>query len=345
MDVLSIYAPSWDPYDSYGIIANELARYLGQRGVHVNAMHANGEVYHETQARDVQQIVRRPVEPVFGGIHLGYPTAYDRRGAMGALGPKVAITMFESTQLPEGWAEILNRCAAVIVPSRWQGEVFEACGVRVPVHVIPLGIGAAYRAVERDPERKPYTFLAIADRGRRKGWFLAAAAFAQAFGRDVDYQLVLKARVGEALFRIEAPNVTVLRQDMTEQELQTLYASADCMVFPSAGEGFGLPPREFAATGGTVIATDWSGTADDLPEWGYPLAYDLVPAWKGEPGREGLGVWARPGVDDLAQTMCYVSRRQARTLRRARQAAVNVRRLYDWGRFAEGVWDVWQEIA
>src|ERR1019366_4544938 len=43
-----------------------------------------------------------------------------------------------------------------------------------------------------------------------------------------------------------------------------LYASADCFVLPTRGEGFGLPAIEAGACGLPVITTNYSGQTDFL---------------------------------------------------------------------------------
>src|SRR5574343_2099652 len=54
---------------------------------------------------------------------------------------KVAyFSMWESTKLPPGSAEVLNQAEVVIVPSKWCETCFSASGVRSPIRVAQLGI-------------------------------------------------------------------------------------------------------------------------------------------------------------------------------------------------------------
>lgn len=349
MDALTIYTPGhWDMYDSYGLIACELACHLSALGVRVSAM-GHGETVRDNQPDDVRAITAQPIVPTYGGILLGYPTGYAKHGYMASRGPRIAVTMFESTGLPPGWVEPLNDCDAVVVPSRWLVDVFRAHGVTAPIHVIPLGLGESYQPAVRSADREPFTFLTFSDRGRRKGGVWAEQAFVQAFDDDPRVRLLVKRRAHDIGIECRNTNIDIVQRDMTERELYELYLSCDAMVNPNMGEGFGLIPREFAATGGITLATNWSGTADDIGIWGIPLPYELVEAdWRGNRHLEPiapLGVWAQPDIERTAQMMRDVFEHRDYYQRRAEAVAPRVRRMYSWRRFAERVLDIWRGVA
>lgn len=349
MDVISIYAPgNLDIYDSYGLIACELLRHLDASGVYVNAF-SRGNRNHENQPEDIARLTRQPVRPSCGGLFLGYPTGYaDHTNALGQIGNRIAITMFESSKIPGAWVEPLNEMDAVIVPSRFCFDVFADCGVSKDLlHIVPLGISEAYQPITRNTER-PLTFLAFLDRGARKGGHAAVQAFVKAFGDRDDVQLILKSREPKVRIEITNPNIKVVQEDMTEAELAELYGRCDVLINPNKGEGFGLIPREFAATGGIALATDWSGTADDIDAWGYPLPYNLVPAdWAGARNLEGqdLGVWAEPDIEGIADILLYsIFPHRERLQREAMANAPYIHKLYNWQSFALSVFDIWNEV-
>ncbi len=345
-DTINLGSPNWDPADSYGRIACELAWHLAAAGQRVNAL-GPGEVLRETQSEALQALLRRPIRAALGGIVLGYPTNFEQFGELVTAGPRVAVTMFESTRLPEGWVEALNACQAVIVPSRWVVDTFLEAGVTAPITRIELGISEVFRPVIRPVGRKPFTFLCIADRWRRKGWDLAVLAFQQAFGEDPDYRLVLKARAQGFPIEIAHPCVEIVREDLSEAAMQALYARCDAMVAPTRGEGLYLPPLEFAATGGMFIVTGWSGPAD-YAHLGYRLRYRMTRAWTGYERFAGqdLGEWAEPELDHLVQQMKFVAQQAGPVAwARAWRNAQVVRQRYDWRRFAAGVLRVWCEVT
>lgn len=330
---LSIYSPNWDPYDSYGIIAHRLAEWISQY-TQVNKL--GGVV------EDVQTIV-----PSFGGLLLGYPTLYEPFGPLAKMGKRVAVTMFESTVLPEGWVENLNTCHAVVVPAAWVAETFRDNGVTVPIHVVPLGIDEAYFAVQRERRRdRPFTFLALGDRASRKGWDLAWHAFRSAFRNSSAVKLIIKCRDGGLEnFASGDANVEIMRADLTVEEMAELYLNCDCMVFPTRGEGFGLPPREFAATGGSVLVTRFAGTADNLDEWGYGIPYQLVPAWNGYDEKlQNCGEWAEPDVQVLSRQMKAIFQLELEAYHSARFKRSKVVQLYDWTCFAKRVYEIYKGV-
>lgn len=338
-NVVTVYAPNHiDPCDSYGLIAHQLAAQLQTIGVYVNALSIGSRGEWD-----------RPVRPSLGGIFLGYPTSYKKHdNPLAGMGRRVAVTMFESSKLPEDWIEPLNKMDAVIVPSHFCDEVFTDSGVTAPIHVVPLGISETFKPFYRPVlPRRPFTFLAIGDRGKRKNLDAVLQAFVMAFGDDETVRLVIKTRdvKDRPGVMFTNPNIDVISTDMTEQQLYEFYCDCDCMVFPSRGEGFGLPPREFAATGGIAIATNWGGLADDIHVWGVPLETGLVPAdWGGNKTLEGqtLGVWAEPDIEVLADLMkCIADHNQAYRIR-AHHGANKIPGLYSWYKFATAVYDIWR---
>jgi glycosyltransferase involved in cell wall biosynthesis len=325
----NICSPSFDPADSYGRLARELSAGLMARGWSINHL-----------GQDAPQHL---IKPVTGGLMLGYPTDYQHFGAMPNLGRKIAITMFESTELPPGWADSLNAGAAVIVPAPFLVDIFRASGVTVPIEVVPLGISAAFAAARQRPDDGPFTFLAIADRGRRKGWHKAVLAFDKAFGHDLNYRLILKAR--SFPLRLDNANIAVIAEDYTDEQMADLYRRCQAMVFPSSGEGFGLPPREFAATGGVALATDWGGTSADISQWGVAIPVgDMVDAWPERADWHGqLGQWADIDVDTLANLMQFVTDNYAYYRAFAVNAGAFARMTYTWGRFVSGALNVLEQ--
>lgn len=350
MEIANVFTPGHlDPYDSYGLIACQLVSHLARLGVRVNAIPL-GDREMDTQPADVAAVARQPIIPAFGGFLLGYPTGYNEYGALATAGPRVAVTMFESTQIPPAWVPILNKLDAVIVPSQFCLDVFKQCGVQIPIYVVPLGIGSAYHPDERRERRpeRPFTFLAFSDRGIRKGWHHAIQAFIKAFGDDPNYQLIIKARRPTEHSRaisFSNPNITVIAEDMTEQELCNLYLSADCLINANLGEGFGIIPREFAATGGLALATNWGGTAENIEEWGLPIDYELVEAWGDDHKHRGLGLWAWPNIDELATLLEVVVETRDSWQPKCLERTARLHDMYSWERFGETACSIWRGYA
>jgi len=61
------------------------------------------------------------------------------------------------------------------------------------------------------------------------------------------------------------------------EELATLIASWDCMLYLSGGEGFGIPVVESMASGVPVIYTNYSSHAELAENGGIPVRCDLIP--------------------------------------------------------------------
>src|SRR6185437_7176382 len=96
---------------------------------------------------------------------------------------------------------------------------------------------------------------------------------------------------------------------LAASEMPRLYASADCFVLPSRGEGWGRPYMEAASTQLAVLATRWSGPMDFLHDRNSFLIdiEGVVPAPRHSDREIYIGHgWAEPSADHLAALMKHV---------------------------------------
>jgi glycosyltransferase involved in cell wall biosynthesis len=251
-------------------------------------------------------------------------------------GRQFNLTMYESTRLPEGWAEHANvKAERLIVPCEWCANVFKDNGVQVPIDVVHGGVDPEeFPIVTAKPSDDTYTFMAFGDRGARKGSDLVWQAFYKAFPHTKDVRLVIKSRPHNYRMVDMAQSdrrVSLWREDT--QSLSDVFTQADCFVFPTRGEGWGLPPREAACMGLPVITTRFSGTAVGIDHWAIPIDnYKMTTA-----SIKGGGQWAWPDVDEVASHMrwCYENRQEAK--QKGLQAAQWLRDNQTWEHSAKNL--------
>ncbi len=227
--------------------------------------------------------------------------------------PLFLLTMFEATRLPDEWAELINaNVAHLIVPCAWNVSVFRCSGVTVPISVVPLGVSTERFTKLRRLRMKddPYTFLWSGTPDLRKGWDVAYRAFCKAFGDRDDVQLILHFRDPMKVpAEFADANVRQIVRRISQDEWRLLLNQADCFVFPSRGEGWGMPPREAAASGLPVLATNWGGLAEDIRQWALPLG--VCGMSKADFGYyDEVGLWAEPDIDELVKLMRLVVRQR-----------------------------------
>lgn len=251
-------------------------------------------------------------------------------------GRLVSFTMFEATRLPENWVQVLNeRAAAVLVPCHWNEVVFRQNGVRAPIHVVRWGVDAMdFPLRERRKRTGPYTFLWSGTPDRRKGYDLAYHCFYEAFGHNSDVRLVMHFRKRPpGLVGVRDPNVVIVEGMFDRPVLRSMLRRADCFVFPSRGEGWGAPPREAAAMGLPVIATDWGGLAEEIEHWALPLRVaGRSKAEYGWPEWGDIGEWAEPDAEHLVELMRWCYAHQDEAERFGRRAARWLQECASWER-------------
>jgi glycosyltransferase involved in cell wall biosynthesis len=128
------------------------------------------------------------------------------------------------------------------------------------------------------------------------------------------------------------PNIEYIFQDYSEREMGWLWEKTNCFVFPSRGEGFGLPPLEAMAHGIPTIITNGSAL-QSFAQLGIPLPVSRkIPAIYD--GKGGVGFWDMPDEKELRSLMLQVYQNYEEEKKRAVTKAEEVWDIYNFEKIA-----------
>ena len=226
-------------------------------------------------------------------------------------GPVIVHTVWETDRIPDHWPGLCNRADGVIVPTAWNRDAFVACGVRVPIEVVPHVAcdpvpGARSAGLGFDDDT--IVFYTIARWDERKVPALTVRAFLRAFTADDPVVLVVKTgaysevrppegwassspmafatamQVAHLMRDFPNPaNVCLEVGDWPDDRIAGLHHRGDCFVTLTHGEGWGIGSFDACAYGNPVVATGWSGHLTYLDRCASLVEYDLLPVEHRDP--------------------------------------------------------------
>jgi glycosyltransferase involved in cell wall biosynthesis len=258
----------------------------------------------------------------------------------------VLVSMWEGDALPPAIAQNIARADWCVVPSKYCQAVWRRHGLEAAV--MPLGLPEPYiacdpaRPILANPDRV-LRFLWVGSRLARKGWEFLAPAWARVFRPSDPAELYVKT-IGDGTV-LEAPGcrATIDQRDLDEGQMFELYRSADVFLFPSYGEGFGLPALEAMATGCLVVAPEISGLTEFVNQ------YTALPIELGAPvvAEYGAEYVARfPTVEGLARALATVKRGWGTApLETIRRTGCQHARKFTWRASAERLVEILRAIA
>ena len=257
-------------------------------------------------------------------------SAMEPRAVRSVPGRHWYLTMCEGNRVGENNMRRIKHTNVerLIVPCEHNRLAFIASGWKGPIDVLALGTDPDEFTPRPQRADRPYTFLALADRGDRKGWHEVFDAFYAAFGGKTHGEKDVRLRVKclpkssnlmTALLKLQDGDPRVFYDVSVFEDMADLYAEVDCVVMPSHVEGWGMPHREAAMMGLPVITLAYSGLDDGhTDEWsivvqGHPVV--MPPPKKGDSSE-----WMVADIDDLASAMrgCFENPEDAR--RKGKQA-------------------------
>lgn len=335
------------PTDGYGRYSGYLIRALRKAGVQVTPHFAGaGKAARWLQDEWGMDFVNTPTISCLPPFYL--------QGLPKGSAPHWLITMTEGSELPDDWASTIHEAgiSRVIVPCQHNAHAFRDGGVTCPISVIHGGTDPDEFPLSQRQPSLPYTFLTLADRGKRKGWFEVYNAFFMAFGTHEEMgpdkvRLIIKCRPkGNDLidFILEKcpwidPRITFLREDMAN--MADFYALGDCLALPSRSEGWGMPHREAAMMGLPVITQAYSGMDDgNTHQWAQIVYGGRMEPVEVQKDRHLKGQWRTCDREELAQVMrgCYASPGAAR--HEGQRAAAWLREHQTWDHSALNLIDL-----
>lgn len=231
-------------------------------------------------------------------VHVGIPSEFAIHGTY-----NIGITAgLEATQISADWVEKSNSMTCIVVPSKFCKNVFESCGVTVPIHVVGEGVDLNFFNSTVEGElpleiKTEFNFLFSGQWGQagfdRKQVELLINIFQHTFQNDPKFGLILKTHINnisspDAIFtqnRIHSivkdknTNIKLLHGELTETELGQLYHHPKIKAFISltSGEGWNRPAAEAVACDLPVMLPDWSGHMDFIkPEHSTVFTTTLV---------------------------------------------------------------------
>jgi glycosyltransferase involved in cell wall biosynthesis len=274
-----------------------------------------------------------------------------RRARTGAL---TCIVPWEHRAVPRAWVREIERSVDELwAPSEFVARAFIEAGVCSDrVQVLPYGFHPAIFNCEVKPWRPPgcrgCVFLYVGGTIRRKGTDLLLQAYADAFSPNDDVTLVIKdtgstafyqhsnllSQIRSMMRRTNTPHLVLLTQEIDDAKLASLYRGCDAFVFPSRGEGFGMPLVEAMACGKPVVTTH-AGPAREFcrREASYLIRAtetrvpDIPPSF-GE--FSGEWTWFEPDLAELASAMRSVYENREEAAERGARAARQIAQTHAW---------------
>lgn len=244
----------------------------------------------------------------------------------------VGLFCWETDKVPAQWVAELNRMQLIIVPTKANWEACKRSGVGAPIEIIPYTFEHGRFTESPSPIFFPirndaFKFLSIFQYSKKKGFDTLLKAYLAEFSADDNVMLVVKTyftphdtpehqqkilqliQTMKGLLRRKsyAP-IHVIHGVSTPQEIDALYASTDCYVLPSRGEGWGVPHFDATAWGRPAIAVKGTGPEEFIkPEFGWLCDGHVSPVFDMPHPLEYLYTgdenWIEPNCGDLQRCM------------------------------------------
>jgi len=293
----------------------------------------------------------------YARLRNGEPNLPQFKEHIGKMKYIVGRTMFETNNLPPGWADLINNnINEMWVPTQFHVNVFTTHGVTVKVKAIGEGfdpvrfnsdsVTKSRAALFPECNEDDFIFLAASEFIDRKGFDHLFEAYATGFTSDDKVCIAVRA---SGLDKLNFENPQNLRRDkvgkLTNDEYAQFYKSGDAFVSASHGEGWGRTTQEAMAMGLPVILPVWGGVTgyarDDVV---ISVKVDgLEQAFPDKPDNWLLGKekvnhkWAKVQVPRIRAAMQWAYNNQEKAEEIGDKAKVYMRTYFTRAKFAEDV--------
>ena len=370
---ISIVAPVFDP-SGYSTLAREVCKELYYKGSNVKLYPINNwdtsnlDIDAETKDILIEQVYTN-IAGYTPFLNIAIPEQYN----LPPLFYTIGYSMIETSGIPDYWVRLCNLMNEIWVPTTSSEEAFVNSGVTKDIHIMPLGVDGEMYNQSVQPLKligtRGFNFLVNIEWSPRKCGEDVVRAFLEEFNEDDDVSLILKAYKPQQLYestgasitddigRIKTeikkdayPPVVFIPQLLSTDDMPRLYASCDCVIQATHGEGWGLPITEGMATGKPYIATNWSGMTDIISDdTGYPLditGLSKIPKF-GVPNDKVITgfKWADPDWEHLKSLMRHVYEHQTEAKQKGSAGRIYIEENLTWKKAVENIQNRLQDVT
>lgn len=253
----------------------------------------------------------------------------------------IGYTFWETNRLPSDWVKHCNEMDEIWTCTNVMKEVFINSGITKPVYDFQLGVDPRIYFPKKQSIKGTFKFLSMGSPSTRKNSQMAVDAFLKVFGRDERYELIYKsngpsdARVYEnnVMYPIQHPRIKVINDEVSHEELGAIYDQANCLLYPTSGEGWGHIPFQGIAKGIPTICTN-ALACSEFANFSVPLDFK----WGTKNMFEqyaNAGQWAEPNFDDLCDKMLYVVQSYKTVCNKTYQSAEFINQNMTWEKVSQ----------
>ena len=256
---------------------------------------------------------------------------------------------WEESRLPYEWVHDFNTyLQGITVMSGLVKKILIDSGVKIPVQISGLGldhIDGIKPDFSVELQSRKFKVLHISSCFPRKGIDILLNAFCETFTDQDEVSLTIKTfnnphnDIGKKLDDIKSnnshmPQINIIDNDMTDEQIKGLLLQSDVLVAPSRGEGFGFPIGEAMRLGIPVITTGWGGQIDFCTnENSWLIDYKF--AFSNSHFNIYQSYWAEPSQRHLSELLYQIYSSDKKTIMLKTERAKKDTDFFTWDSVAE----------
>lgn len=232
-----------------------------------------------------------------------------------------------------------NSIDLLIVPSQHSRHVYVKSGLKIPVEVVPHGLGEGFYAPKQDPlpqipQDKINILFFVLHSPFRKGEDVVVNVMKRILDERDNVRLVVRGMRGSKAALL--PDTICFEEYMSNQDVIRLIDSCQIGFVPSRGGGFELNVLEELARGLVVVTSDWPA----IKEFAEPHALiakskGKVKILEGNPVHVGRGV--NPDPNHCYELLNYALDNLEKLRKRSQKSMMEVREHFSWNQIVEKI--------